>query len=92
MKFQIFKGECRNQFLVQRIHQITFALLTVIRQILLPPFAFYAVGFDRIVEYDYCGSSTLIVQSSFYIRLVSRAAYTQVLITLGSPSAHPRLS
>jgi hypothetical protein len=30
-------------------------------------------------------SSTLILQSSFYIRLVSMAASTQALITLGSP-------
>jgi hypothetical protein len=32
------------------------------------------------------GNSTLILQSSFHIRLVSRAASTQALITLGSAS------
>jgi hypothetical protein len=40
---------------------------------------------------DYCGSCTLILQSSFHIRLVSLAAFTQGLITLGSASS-PELS
>jgi hypothetical protein len=45
------------------------------------------------LEADFRSSRSLILQSSFHIRLVGMAAPTQALITLGSLSAQPaRLS
>jgi hypothetical protein len=42
---------------------------------------------DYPIMRKFIASSTLILQSSFYTRLVSMAASIQALITLGTPSA-----